>query len=97
MESIEEAKKTMYELHTTEKFEKLLKHCILLLKDVSQNLSNYDKMEILQYKEFALSLNAKTHIEKEFETPHHSGGARRGHGRIGDFLYTPRHSLRGSG
>jgi len=54
MESIEKAKKTMYELHETEKFEELLKHCIQLLKDVSQNLSNYDKIEILQYKEFAL-------------------------------------------
>jgi len=64
MESIEEAKKTMYELHTTEKFEELLKHCILLLKDVSQNLSNYDKMEILEYKEFALR-GLSRHVEAD--------------------------------
>jgi len=54
MESVEEAKKTMYKLHETEKFEELLKHCIQLSKDDSQNLSNYDKIEILQYKEYAL-------------------------------------------
>jgi len=54
MEPIEEAKKTMYELYNTEKFEELLKHCILLLKDVSQNLSNNDKIEMLQYKQYAL-------------------------------------------
>ena len=64
MESIEKAKKTMYELHETEKFEELLKHCIQLLKDVSQNLSNYDKIEILQYKEFALR-GLSRHVEAD--------------------------------
>ena len=64
MEPIEEAKKTMYELHYTEKFQELLKHCILLLKDVSQNLSNYDKIEILQYKEYALR-GLGNHIEAD--------------------------------
>jgi len=54
MKSIKEAKTTMYELHQAEKFEELLKHCIGLLKDASQNLSNYDKLEILQCKEYAL-------------------------------------------
>ena len=64
MESIEKAKKTMYEQHETEKFEELLKHCIQLLKDVSQNLSNYDKIEILQYKEFALR-GLSRHVEAD--------------------------------
>ena len=64
MESIEKAKKTMYELHETEKFEELLKHCIQLLKDVSQNLSNYDKIEILQYNEFALR-GLSRHVEAD--------------------------------
>jgi len=54
MELTEESKKTMNELYNTEKFEELLKHCIPLLKDVSQNLSNYDKIKILQCKEYAL-------------------------------------------
>lgn len=54
MEPIEEAKKTMYELYETEKFEELLKHCDRLLNDVSQNLSNHDKIEILQYNGYAL-------------------------------------------
>jgi len=64
MGPIKEAKKTMYELYETEKFEELLKHCIQLLKDVSQNLSNYDKIEILQYKEYALR-GLGRHIEAE--------------------------------
>ena len=64
MEPIEEAKKTMYELHNAEKFEELLKHCILLLKDISQNLSNYDKIEILQCKEYALR-GLGRHIEAD--------------------------------
>ncbi len=64
MEPIGEAKKTMYGLYNTEKFEQLLKHCILLLKDISQNLSNYDKIEILQYKEYALRGLGK-HIEAD--------------------------------
>ncbi|KAG2471653.1 MAG: hypothetical protein NPMRTHETA2_2850001 [Nitrosopumilales archaeon] len=54
MEPIEEAKKTMNELCETEKFEELLKYCLELLKDVSQNLSYYDKIRILQYEELAL-------------------------------------------
>ena len=64
MESIEEAKETMYKLHNTEKFEELLKHCIRLLKDVSQNLSNYDKMEVLQYEEYALR-GLSRHVEAD--------------------------------
>ena len=64
MESIEEAKETMYKLHKVELFEELLKHCIRLSKDVSQNLSNYDKIEILQYKEYALR-GLGRHIEAE--------------------------------
>ena len=54
MEPVEEAKKTMNELCETEKFEELLKYCLGLLKDVSQNLSYYDKIRILQYEELAL-------------------------------------------
>ena len=64
MEPIDEAKKTMHELHNIKKFEELLKHCIGLLKDVSQNLSNYDKMEILQYKEYALR-GLRRHVEAD--------------------------------
>ena len=64
MESIEEAKETMYKLHKVELFEELLKHCIRLSKDVSQNLSNYDKIEILQYKEFALR-GLMRHVEAD--------------------------------
>ena len=54
MEPIEEAKKTMNELCETEKIEELLKYCLGLLKDVSQNLSYYDKIRILQSEELAL-------------------------------------------
>ena len=54
MEPIEEAKKTMNELYETEKFEELLKYCLGLLKDGSQNLSYYDKIRILQSEELAL-------------------------------------------
>ena len=64
MEPLEEAKKTMYELYNTKKFEELLKHCILLLKDVSQNLSNHDKLEILQCKEYALR-GLGSHVEAD--------------------------------
>ena len=64
MEASKEAIKTMYELHKTKKFEELLKHCIQLLKDVSQNLSNYDKIEILLYKEFALR-GLSRHVEAD--------------------------------
>ncbi len=64
MEPIEEAKKTINELYETEKFEELLKHCIRILKDVSQNLSNYDKIEILQYKEYALR-GLSRHVEAD--------------------------------
>ena len=64
MEPIEDAKKTMYKLYQTEKFEELLKHCIRLLEDVSQNLSNYDKIEILQYSEYALR-GLRRHVEAD--------------------------------
>ena len=64
MESIEESKETMHKLHNNEKFEELLKHCIRLLKDVSQNLSYYDKIEILQYKEYALR-ELSRHVEAD--------------------------------
>ena len=64
MEPIEEAKKTMYELYNAEKFEELVKHCILLLKDSSQNLSNYDKIKILQCKEYALR-GLGNHVEAD--------------------------------
>jgi len=64
MESIEEAKETMYKLHKVELFEELLKHCIRLSKAVSQNFSNYDKIEILQYKEYALR-GLSRHVEAD--------------------------------
>jgi len=54
----------MHELYNIEKFEELLKHSIRLLKDVSQNLSKYDKLEILQYKEFALR-GLERHVEAD--------------------------------
>ena len=54
----------MYELHNNERFEELLKHCIGLLNDDSQNLSNYDKLETLQYKAYALSGLGK-HVEAD--------------------------------
>ena len=64
MESIEEAKETMHKLHNIEKFEELLKHCIRLEKDGSQNLSYNDKIEILQYEEDALRELAR-HVEAD--------------------------------
>ena len=64
MEPIEEAKKTINELYKTEKFEKLLKYCLEFLKDVPQNLSHHDKIEILQYEEFALR-ELHRHVEAD--------------------------------
>ena len=64
MEPIEEAKKTMNELCETEKFEELLKYCLELLKDVSQNLSYYDKIRILQSEELALR-GLDRHVEAD--------------------------------
>ncbi len=64
MEAIEEAKKTMNELCETEKFVELLKYCLEFLKDVPQNLSHHDKIEILQYEEFALR-ELHRHVEAD--------------------------------
>ena len=44
----------MNELCETEKFEELLKYCLELLKDGSQNLSYHDKIRIFQSEELAL-------------------------------------------
>ena len=64
MSSIEEAKKTMYELDSSNKFEELIKYYMDFFKGGSQNLSYFDKIELLQYKENALRKLGR-HVEAD--------------------------------